>query len=692
MDPPPPAHTERAFEQLLNAVPDAVFVTSGDGRIMFANQQAEIVFGYTRDELLDQPVEMLIPERLRPRHVPQRLAYAESPAVRPMGQGLELLGLRKDGQEFPVEISLSPAAWQGLAVVVSTVRDVTERKAAEAAIRAAEERFQRFVEGVKDYAMFLLDTEGHVATWNPGAERLKGYRPEEIVGQHFSRFYPQEAIAEGRPERALRVAEREGRWEDEGWRVRKDGSRFWANVIITALYDGEGQLQGFAKIARDTTERRRSDLEREQALAREQAARGEAEAGRQRLERLTRAFQGFAAAGVDNQLVLAAVARAASDAVGDGCGLRLVSADTLRLDLTSVFHPDPNVLAFMRELTPQTKRADGSFEGMVLQTGQPMLIPVVSQADLRALVQPENERDLERVTIYSMLVVPLRTHVERIGTLALWRDTPGHPYTADDLALIRELADRAALTIENARLYETAQAALHTRDEFMGAIGHDLGQPLTVVNGALQLLQRFLARGTVPTGEELREEVDAIAASVASMMAMVIELLDVAHAQSGRPLELSYRPLDLVALVQQGVRMQQQTSELHRIVMDTAAASVPLEGDRDRLTRVVSNLLSNAIKYSPDGGTINVSLAPEESDHRRWMVLSVKDEGLGIPAAELPEIFERFHRASNVRARIAGTGIGLAGAKQTVELHGGDIQVESVEGEGTTVTVRLPLD
>jgi signal transduction histidine kinase len=138
--------------------------------------------------------------------------------------------------------------------------------------------------------------------------------------------------------------------------------------------------------------------------------------------------------------------------------------------------------------------------------------------------------------------------------------------------------------------------------------------------------------------------------------------------------------------------MRQQTTEMHQIKVVTAEVTLPLDADRDRLTRVVSNLLSNAVKYSQDGGVILVSLTQEEAEGRRWVMLSVQDEGLGIPAAELPHIFERFRRASNVRGRIAGTGIGLAGAKQTVELHGGEMRVESVENKGTTVTMRLPLD
>ena len=138
-------------------------------------------------------------------------------------------------------------------------RDITARKKIEEALQQSDQRFRLLVDNVRDYAIFMLDPEGRVANWNEGAERLKGYRAEEIIGQHFSRFYPQEDIEKGKPEHELRVAATDGRHEDEGWRVRKDGSRFWANVMITAVRDAEGKLVGFSKITRDFTERRKAE-------------------------------------------------------------------------------------------------------------------------------------------------------------------------------------------------------------------------------------------------------------------------------------------------------------------------------------------------------------------------------------------------------------------------------------------------
>jgi PAS domain S-box-containing protein len=146
-------------------------------------------------------------------------------------------------------------------------RDLTQRHATEEALRQSEERFRLLVESVVDYAIYMLDVNGYVVSWNAGAERMKGYRAEEIIGKHFSRFYPEESIRAGKPQHELEVAAREGRAEDEGWRVRKDGTPFWVNAVVTALRDANGELLGFAKVTRDLTERRRTEEFRDRFVA-----------------------------------------------------------------------------------------------------------------------------------------------------------------------------------------------------------------------------------------------------------------------------------------------------------------------------------------------------------------------------------------------------------------------------------------
>ena len=252
-------HAQALFRQLFLASPDAIVVTSVNGNISAVNPAAEQLFGYSDTEMIGNLVEMLIPERFRGHHPDHREAYVAAPSARPMGTGLELYGRRKDGTEFPLDIMLSPVESSGERSILTVIRDITDRKQAETALRRSEERFRLLVEGASDYAIFMLDPEGRVATWNSGAERIKGYRAEEIVGQHFSKFYPQESVERGKPQHELEVASAEGRYEDEGWRIRKDGSRFWANVIITALRGKDGQLKGFSKVTRDFTERKSAE-------------------------------------------------------------------------------------------------------------------------------------------------------------------------------------------------------------------------------------------------------------------------------------------------------------------------------------------------------------------------------------------------------------------------------------------------
>jgi PAS domain S-box-containing protein len=247
------------FQALFEVLPDAVVVVNQHGEMVLMNAQMEKLFGYKREELLNQPIEILIPERFQRQHPAQRNEFSAHPRVRAMGEGLELCGLRRDGTEFSAEIMLSPFDGVGGVLVAALIRDITDRQRAEEVLRQSEEQLRLMVSNSKDYAILMLDPEGRVVSWNEGAERIKGYRAEEIIGQHFSLFYAPEDVINGKPSLELEEATKNERFEDEAWRVRKDGSRFFASVVITALRDEKGLLRGFGKITRDITERKRAE-------------------------------------------------------------------------------------------------------------------------------------------------------------------------------------------------------------------------------------------------------------------------------------------------------------------------------------------------------------------------------------------------------------------------------------------------
>ena len=248
-----------ASEQLLEAMPDAIVVVDGTGRIVRVNRRAESLSGYSRDELVGTAVEELVPDLLRAAHVAHRAEYMRAPAARSMGTHLDIRFRCRDGRDFPADIALSPVVTEQGLQVVAAVRDITERRREEEELARAQESFRLVVESIRDYAIFMLEPDGRIRSWSPGAARLNGYAADEIVGRHFSIFYTPEDVEAGKPAHELAIASETGRSEEEGWRVRKDGSRFWANVVVTAVRDQTGKLLGLARITRDVTDRKRQD-------------------------------------------------------------------------------------------------------------------------------------------------------------------------------------------------------------------------------------------------------------------------------------------------------------------------------------------------------------------------------------------------------------------------------------------------
>ncbi|KDN18816.1 PAS domain-containing sensor histidine kinase [Amycolatopsis rifamycinica] len=247
------------FRLLVHGVLDyGIFLLDTEGRISTWNAGAERIKGYAAAEIVGRHFSVFYPADDVAAGKPAR---ALERAVREGRLEDEGWRVRKDGTRFWANVVITALYdEQGrLRGFGKVTRDVSERRAAELALRESEERFRLLVQSVQDYGIFMLDPGGHISSWNAGAERIKGYTAAEIIGRHFSVFYPADDVAAGKPARELEIAVAEGRLEDEGWRVRKDGTRFWANVVITALYDEQGRLHGFGKVTRDMTERRNAE-------------------------------------------------------------------------------------------------------------------------------------------------------------------------------------------------------------------------------------------------------------------------------------------------------------------------------------------------------------------------------------------------------------------------------------------------
>ena len=247
-------------------------------------------------------------------------------------------------------------------------------------------------------------------------------------------------------------------------------------------------------------------------------------------------------------------------------------------------------------------------------------------------------------------------------------------------------------TTQNVRLYQNAQDAIRLRDELFSTVSHDLKNPIATIKGFAQLLKRMVSRTNLPDKVQQAQLVNGLSRidlTATRMTALINELLDITYLQIGKPLNLDLRETDLVRLAHQAVISYQQTTEHHKFHIEVGEPEMVGWWDTVRLERVLGNLLSNAIKYSPDGGIITVKVTKEEGE---WAVLSVEDQGVGIPADDLPHIFDRFHRATHVGGQIKGSGIGLASACQIIKQHDGTITVTSQEGKGSTFIVRLPLN
>jgi formate hydrogenlyase transcriptional activator len=406
------------FQRIFESAPDAIVVTDREGRMVRVNAEAEKLFGYSQEELLGRTVELLVPERLRAVHIEKRQSEPARHYAREFGSGMELYARRKDGSEFPADIMLSPLEAEGEWLAVGVVRDVTARKQAEERLRSSEENLRLLVEGIKDYALFRLDVEGKVASWNAAAEGINGYGADEIIGKPFSLFYVPEDIRVGKPAQHLQEAATLGRVEDEGWRVRKDGSRFWANGIITALKDEGGQLRGFAQVTRDFTERKRAE------------------------EALILEITNVLVSKLDIAGLLGAISSSLTRVKPhDYANLALREPGTGQLRLMPLAHPHEKDLIHQGVLVP----IKGSPAGLAFSSGK----PVVLNHPGTHRFSPEVMRRLVRAEVKSACFLPLSGGGHALGTLNVYSHNEAD-FTQEDVELLSRVASQVALAMDNA--------------------------------------------------------------------------------------------------------------------------------------------------------------------------------------------------------------------------------------------------
>ncbi len=524
--------------------------------------------------------------------------------------------------------------------------------------RVSQERFRLLVEGVKDYALYLLDPEGRVASWNTGAERLQGWRAEEIIGRPGALLYPPEALAEDVPGRERARAESEGRWESEGVRMHKDGTRFWAESLLTPLRDADGRLEGYVVLTRDTSERKRL------------------ESG----QRLLVEAEGVFHAEPDPDRAVSGLPRLLVPALADGCLLGLVSPRGT-LEPLAVAHVSAEQQALLWELLrlpapPQTEQAGLRH---VLGTGRSELFSDVTPEVLRRMApEAEHLARLERLGVVSSLTVPLRAGGKTLGVLCLLSRRAERRFSLTDQVFVEELAGRAALALDNGRLLREAQAAL----ELIGVAAHDLGNSLQ----ALQLMLGKLRR--LPSDAEPRVLGDGLTRALRHAQGLgrlLHNLLDLSRLSSGR-MELELGPVDLERLARDTAARHAEQAEEAGSALVVEGESVVGQWDRLRLERVLTNLLSNAFKY---GRGHPIVLRVERRGERAR--LSIQDRGPGIPPGQQAAIFERFSKAPSAGEKKEGFGLGLFIVRQLVEAHGGQVRVESTWGQGASFIVELPL-
>ncbi|MEG4272168.1 MULTISPECIES: PAS domain S-box protein [unclassified Microcoleus] len=539
--------------------------------------------------------------------------------------------------------------------------DIEDHKQAEEALRQSESRLRLIFESVTDYAIFTIDLNGIIASWNSGAQRLLGYTETEAIGCPIRTIFTPEDNEQGQAEYEMQKALLEGRAEDERWHVRKDGNHFWASGLMMPLLNEADRPQGLVKIMQDKTAQRQAS---------------------ERLQLLYETTRDL----LNTEQPLALM---------DGLFRKLA----VQLDLHSYYNfmveeKDNRRMLHLRNydgISQERAQAIAWIElgqylcGLVAQTQQQL---VLNQAEFST---HPNAKALCELGITAYVGQPLIAQGQLLGTLSFVSLTRTH-FTAAEIELLGSICDQIAIALERANLNDSLQQqaeqlrqANRIKDEFLAVLSHELRSPLNPILGWSKLLQTgkldaaktAQALATIERNAKLQTE-------------LIEDLLDVSKILQGK-LSLNIRPVDLALTVE---------SAIETVNLAAAAKSIDIRtvldpqigqtlGDSGRLQQVVWNLVSNAVKFTSAGGRVEVNLT-RVGDRAQ---ITVADTGIGIAREFLPYVFDYFRQKDGATTRkFGGLGLGLAIVRHLVELHGGTVAADSQgEGQGATFTVSLPL-
>jgi PAS domain S-box-containing protein len=524
--------------------------------------------------------------------------------------------------------NLGPAVMRALA----QANERRRRKEAEEELRRSEECFRTLVESVRDYAIYMLDAEGRVATWNSGAERIEGYEAEEVIGKPFSIFFSPEEVQSGKPQQVLQAAATEGRYEEEGWRTRKDGSRYWSQVVYAAVRDDNGRLTGFAKVARDITDRKRAleELRRSEELFR----------------KLVEGVQDYAICMLDADGRVISWNTASERIEG------YQHEEIVGQHFSYVFSNEDKERGKPEEALKQAQR-NGRFEGevwLVRKDGSGYWANIV--------LTPLRDAD-GKITGYSEVI---RDITERKRHQEQFRR-----FNAE---LERRVVQRTA----------ELEAANKELESFSYSVSHDLRAPLRHIDGFVEMLQRVAAPRLDPDCCSMLKTIDD---SAKRMDRLIQDLLT--FSRSGRTEMLRTR-VNMATLIEKICHDLRPEIGQRKVVW--AINPLPeVDADPVLLRQILVNLLSNAIKYTRplSEARIEMGACDNEEEH----VFFVKDNGVGFDpqyASKLFGVFQRLHPAREFE----GTGIGLAIVRRIISRHGGRTWAESALGKGATFYFTLP--